>query len=83
MWSYDDEDFVDDADDDDGDHKVSIQRVEWESTQKQIEMKEKILLLLGDHKVSQKQRFGQNSGEKLIFCEKLFTFSGSLSRALG
>ena len=32
-------------------YKVYIQRVEWESTQKQIEMKEKILLLLGDHKV--------------------------------
>ena len=32
-------------------YKDSIQRVEWASTQKQIEMKEKILLLLGDHKV--------------------------------
>ena len=34
--------------------EVSFQRVEWSSTQKQIEMKEKILLLLGDHKVRAK-----------------------------
>ena len=42
---------------------VFFQRVEWSSTQKQIEMKEKILLLLGDHKVREKHRFDQNYGE--------------------
>ena len=56
--------FDDDTDvEEEGVQKVSFQRVEWESTQKQIEMKEKILLLLGDHKVRAKTRFDQNYRE--------------------